>query len=216
MKRQHTQEDGFVLVFVLMLMVVLMLLGVSGIGTSIFESKMTGNNALHKQTFYEADGGTEVGISLIGQNMNCQDQGGFDASSGINTIGAGQVKFHDSRSNFYVTNNELQDPGLSDPTMVLADYTGTIPETTPDFIYNTEHGINYLRINSRNEMIKGNAFQASAGYEGRGRGSGTDGAYLVFGINSLHLGARNSETGVCLGYVPDNQFSSNPYDDCVY
>jgi hypothetical protein len=208
MKRQQASEDGFVLVYVLMLMVVLMILGVSGIGTSIFETKMASNNALHKQTFYEADGGTEVGIRLVAENMKCI--GGFSSASMTSGIGDG-INVVSGRHEFWITNNLLVDPGLPDP--FLTDTTSTKHR---DFWYNTEHGTNHLRINSKTKLTTGAAIQMSAGYEGRGRGVGTDGAYLKFDINSLHQGTRNNQSGICIGYRVDSQFSNSPYGNCVY
>ncbi len=210
MKRLQLGENGFILVYVLMLMVVLMFLGVSGISTSIFESKMAGNNAVHKQTFHEADGGTEVGIRLLAENMNCMLQGGFSPTSVSSGIGDG-IHFDATRQEFWITNNLLDDPGLPDPAI-----TTTTNAKYKDFWYSTAYGTNYLRINGKTKLTIGTAIQMSAGYEGRGRGVGTDGAYLVFDINSLHLGERNSETGICTGYRVDSQFSNSPHGDCVY
>jgi hypothetical protein len=64
-------DGGFVLVWALLLMVVLLILGVSGIGTSVFESMMTANDALHKQSFFQADGGANVAAMLIEENISC-------------------------------------------------------------------------------------------------------------------------------------------------
>ena len=78
-------EGGFILVWALLLMVVLLILGVSGIGTSIFESQMTVNDALHKQSFFQADGGANVAGVLIEENISCPI--GFTANTAANTAG---------------------------------------------------------------------------------------------------------------------------------
>jgi hypothetical protein len=83
------KEDGFVLVWALLLMVVLLILGVSGIGTSVFESMMTANDALHKQSFFQADGGVNVAARLIEENVACS--GGFGANSGANCLVKGNI-----------------------------------------------------------------------------------------------------------------------------
>ena len=185
--KQQMNEDGFVIVYSLMLTVVLMVLGVSGIGTSIFESKMAKNNALHKQTFYEADGGTEVGIRLLAENMKCI--GGFGSTFISAGIGAGQIHLDPTRKEFWITNNLLDDPGLPDPAI-----TDINDVHYKDFWYDSEHGTNYLRINGKTTLTLGSAIQMSPGYEGRGRGIGTDGAELECAINSLIQGMLNSET----------------------
>jgi hypothetical protein len=76
-------EGGFILVWALLLMVVLLILGVSGIGTSIFESFMTANDALHKQSFYQSDGGTQTAGMLIEENVSCP--GGFTPTASATT-----------------------------------------------------------------------------------------------------------------------------------
>ncbi len=70
-RRIIADEEGFILVWALLLLVVVSLLGTAGISTSIFETKMAANEALHKQTFYQADGGTENGIGLLKDNITC-------------------------------------------------------------------------------------------------------------------------------------------------
>ena len=72
------KDSGFVLVWALLLMVVLLILGVSGIGTSIFETAMTVNDTLHKQSFFQADGGANVAAMLIEENVSCSS--GFTAN----------------------------------------------------------------------------------------------------------------------------------------
>ena len=115
------------------------------------------------------------------------------------------------KSKFWMTNNELENPGLPDPSVTV-----TTDSKYKDFWYNTAYGTNYLRINGKTKLTLGAAIQMSAGYEGRGRGVGTDGAYLEFDINSLHQGTRNSESGICIGYRVDSQFSNSPYGICQY
>ena len=79
-----SSEEGFVLVFTLLLLVVLMLLGVSAINTSVFESTMSVNDALYKRAFYQADGGTEIGLKLTYDNAICtQVNGGFDEDNAL-------------------------------------------------------------------------------------------------------------------------------------
>ncbi len=58
-------ESGAALVIALMFLVILTLLGSAAIRTSLIEMEITGNQKQNKMAFYEADGGTEVGIELI-------------------------------------------------------------------------------------------------------------------------------------------------------
>ena len=65
-------------------------------------------------------------------------------------------------------------------------------------------------------MMAGASLQQLAGYEGKGKGIGNDGAFLVFDIKVERIGERNSRTGICISYQVENQFAYNPSGNCVY
>jgi Tfp pilus assembly protein PilX len=58
-------QNGVVLVAALIMLIVLTLIGLSSIGTSIFETKISGHEKFASNAFYAAEGGVEVGISRI-------------------------------------------------------------------------------------------------------------------------------------------------------
>jgi len=76
MKNDNLLENqkGVALVIALIMLLVLTLIGISGISTTTFESNIAGNARLYNLAFYIADGGLE---SFRGMVSN-----GFDLSSG--------------------------------------------------------------------------------------------------------------------------------------
>jgi len=58
-------QRGVALVIALIMLIVLTLIGLSSIGTSIFETKISGNERFSSSAFYAAEGGLEDGINRI-------------------------------------------------------------------------------------------------------------------------------------------------------
>ncbi len=58
-------EKGVALVIALIMLVVLTLIGISSISSSVFETRISGNERLGSAAFYAAEGGIKVGISRL-------------------------------------------------------------------------------------------------------------------------------------------------------
>src|SRR4030042_5124565 len=58
-------EKGVVFIAALIILIVLTLIGLSSIGTSIFETKISGHERFASNAFYAAEGGLDVGINRI-------------------------------------------------------------------------------------------------------------------------------------------------------
>ena len=58
-------QRGVALVIALIMLIVLTLIGLNSIGTSIFETKISGYERFASNAFYAAEGGLEVGIGQI-------------------------------------------------------------------------------------------------------------------------------------------------------
>lgn len=184
-----SNEDGYILVFTLLLLVVLTLLGVSAIDTSIFESSMSANDALHKRAFYQADGGSEIGIQLAFDNAVCvQTYGAFKDG------GSGTLKIND---------------------IVVSDLDFSLPQTLASTVasdgnraavYYVDGGTNNaiphtnLLFNGQVENTPGSGLQMVQGYEGLGASSAAGGSHMQYNISSHHVGARNSESLITVGW----------------
>jgi Tfp pilus assembly protein PilX len=58
-------EKGVALVIALIMLIILTFIGISSISSSVFESRISGNERVGSSAFYAAEGGVYVGISLI-------------------------------------------------------------------------------------------------------------------------------------------------------
>ncbi len=81
---QVDNEHGFVLVTAMMVLIVLTIIGIMAMQNSTTEITISGNDRIHKQTFYQADGGTELAQHVVYQNTMCLDENGFTQNSIFN------------------------------------------------------------------------------------------------------------------------------------
>ena len=58
-------EKGVALVLALIMLVILTFIGISSISSSIFETKISGNERVGSAAFYATEGGVKVGISRL-------------------------------------------------------------------------------------------------------------------------------------------------------
>ena len=206
-KSTGRNDDGFVLVWALLLMVLLLILGVSGIGTSVFESMMTANDALHKQSFFQADGGVNAAAKLIEENVACA--GGFGANLGANCLVEGNIVvegnanvgtgnrdlYSNLKTGIPATNKAgvpIEDPNPLNPLHALyrdayffynaADPTGTVLPRT-----NIKTGATVVPVaGGSSGMIMG---YAGWGYSAPGGGGARD--YSIF---SQYINVRQSQS----------------------
>jgi len=212
-KLNKTNQEGYVLVFTLLLLVVLTLLGVSAIDTSIFESNMAANDALYKRAFYQADGGTEMGMRLAYDNAICiqVNNDGFD-DSGEGTRNIGNVKVYDL--NFSLPEEEMSETPTSLEATDGVDYRDVAYYTEGLVGDDTTPHTNLL-FKSEVKFTAGSGLQMVSGYDGLGASSIGGGSHMEFEIISRHLGARNSEALVTLGWrMSTHMLNSASSSDC--
>ena len=101
-------DQGFVLVFTLMILLVLTIIGISATRTTMTELTIAGNDRVYKSTFYQADSGTELGERLVFENSICSTtKNGFTAN-----LPANYSRIGDNIIVKYLTfaQNPLEDP----------------------------------------------------------------------------------------------------------
>ncbi len=172
-------EQGFALVLAMMIMVILTLIGLSATRTSQIEIRISGNERVSRKTFYAADGGTEVGVELLEENISCPEGFSSNTAAGTRTIVGTEVLTLD----FWRQETAPEDEYPSDDMRDI-----TIPRQTEDLVPHTN-----LSIFGVPELSTGSAIQIAAGYEGKGKGFAGGGAEIVYDIHSQHLGASASE-----------------------
>ncbi|MBW1720251.1 MAG: hypothetical protein JRJ43_11985 [Deltaproteobacteria bacterium] len=66
----RSNEKGSALVLSVLILLLLTIIGIAATNTSTIEILISGNDKVHKMAFHQAEGGTEVGIELLEQNIS--------------------------------------------------------------------------------------------------------------------------------------------------
>ncbi|MFT5697823.1 MAG: Tfp pilus assembly protein PilX [Desulforhopalus sp.] len=196
-------EEGFVLVVALMMLLVLSIIGALATNSTITELSISGNNKVHKQTFYQADGATELAQHLMYHNAICETtSGGFSTSS----IGA-NIFFTDTS---FSSNKETAGlyTTISDTARTVVFYPDNVQDDT------TRH-TNVLNT-SKVIVNPGSSLAMVSGYDGSDVSS-VGGTSKSFTIASQHLGHVNSESILQVQWQINNSvLASASAFDCEY
>lgn len=177
-------QNGSALIIAIMFLLMVTIIGIAAMNTSTTEVQIATNDNLHKLTFYEADGGTEIGQEMIEINFPCWV--GFPSS--VTTIGDVVI----DEPAIWTNNDEpsADYPSDSERDFHYPAYSAgdSVPHTN-------------VRIFGGLEGLKGGAFQMAAAYEMRGKALGAGGAAWVYEIHSQNVRpARNAEAVVRIKY----------------
>lgn len=198
-------EKGFVLIASLLVLLILVIIGVAALNTTTIELQIAGNEKVHKETFYAAEAGAELGIEVMMQNLSCPD--GF-ASSGSDSSGViidnldGMTRVYERGGNSLILYQEVS------PTIAEVCAVNSISDTSGNFediafpITNLTTGVqaSYLYVGGQTEMGFGSSLQMAAAYEGKGKSAAGGGVFKVYDIYSKHEGRNNSQSIVQLGW----------------
>lgn len=186
-------DKGFVLITALLIMVVLTIIGIAATTNTSLELQIAGNDKVHKQAFYGAEGAAILGVELLEQNLNCPTGFKSGAMPDWTTI---------EPTNYIAVNNSSLDfarnPPSATPSDILdndkADINFPLAFTdsaTPD---------SYLMIGGAATMLPGGSLQMAAGYEGVGKSAAGGGIARFYDIYARHQGADNSQSIIILGW----------------
>jgi hypothetical protein len=177
---QPSGEQGSVLiVVVVMLLALLVVSGVSILSAVISEKRIAVNLHLNKMAFYEADGGAQLGIQLIEDNIYHKGRRDGETVEGV-TIDDGD---------FYMN------PALPEDVVPCRDNRVAHfpdPDSDPPFTRIMVGGVTSLSTGSAILMLNG--------YGSAGRNAAGKGAWVTYNIRSQHVGHRESESIVDLFY----------------
>lgn len=194
-QRLTTNEDGFVLIVAMMIMVVLSFIGIFATSTSMIELQIAGNDRLAKNAFYRSDGGVQAGIEMIEQNLNCAN--GFStAVTAIGGLDIMDVKF--------AYDEEMKDVAGATASVLLDDIPSDtirairIPNDPNNRVDTAPH--TNLAAWGVTRLLPGNAIQMVAGYEGKGKGVASGGSIIEYDLLSQHVGINNSEAQIQTTY----------------
>jgi hypothetical protein len=173
MKQIRNNEQGFVLILALVMLVVLTIIGIAATNTTIIELQISGNDKTAQMAFYGADAGNELAKELIEQAIEERGLLNLDEGSPVKVF-----------NNDFFLNEELDpNPNLDSPT------SAANRDAELDF----DRGLTRLRIGGLPGLAAGGAIQMAAGYEGVGKSAAGGGSWVLYTIRSRHESVNNSQ-----------------------
>ena len=178
----HNNEKGSALIISVLILLLLTVIGIAATNTSTIEILISGNDKAHKMAFHQADGGIEVGIELLEQNIMLA---GFD-STDLASLG---------------------DVNVTSPNLYLNDVPGMPSDSNRDaylpgnYAGNDPHTNLSIGINAKGYPLSGGAIQMAAGYEGKGKSAAGGGGYVAYDIWSQRIEMGNSEDTILLKWL---------------
>lgn len=187
-------EEGFVLVIALVMLVLLSLLGIFALNTTDVELQIAGNDKASKMTFYKADGGVQAASELLEQNLGCPN--GFSTNTPFTIQGVdiydGQMAYHEVLGDTPNSPTTVDDvPSDTYRSVRIHDDGPTGNDTDPH---------TNIVAWGNTEYLPGSALQMAAGYEGKAKGAAGAGAIIRFELQSQHLGKGNSEARIAANW----------------
>ena len=178
------EETGSAMTVALIILVLLTIIGHMATRSTTTEVMIASNDMRFKETFYIADGATDLGSELLEQNIACP--------TGFNNLSRGapgliEVQTADFWRNMAVPATTPSDTNRDfyispDPNNPLgAGYAGTAPRIN-------------VRMAGNTQFSTGSALQVAAGYEGKGKATGAGGAYIVYDQYTQHIGRFNTQS----------------------
>ena len=176
----NDNENGYILVTSLLLLLVLTLIGMAAINTSTVENMLSGNIRLRERNVSNADAGLDISARVINHLVNEGDQKGFADIVGDATLETElRTRFFDCDTN--------EDPN-PDVSYAVDDPGGNNVNVDIDKMYN---------------KWGNDAIEFAAGYEGLGK-RGASGFKTFYRINAISSGLASSEAevGSIYQYIP--------------
>ena len=93
-KKKVNNEQGFVLIASLMMLMVLMIIGIAATNTTNIELQISGNDKLNKQTFYQAEAAVNEAVQIIMENpADHKNSATWLLADGVVTVGPSGNEF---------------------------------------------------------------------------------------------------------------------------
>jgi Tfp pilus assembly protein PilX len=191
-----TNDDGYVLVGALLILLLLVLIGISATTSTTLELQIAGNDRIRKETFYRADGGTQLAARLVEENLGAP--GGFTALDANNVLQDPLTPnntilisppFTFSENDDATRNETSVSDGVRDIAYFPDGYNPLLPNAIPH---------TNIIMDGVTSTTAGSGLQMLSGYEGKGKGTAGGGGQILYTIYSQHMGRSQSESVVAV------------------
>ena len=212
-------ENGFVLVTGLLILVILTLIGLAATRNTSVELQIAGNDRITKETFYVAEADDILSTEILEQSFACPTGFTKDGTTagGVNFAEIeGTIRIFErrmDRTNTSTAGSAMNRLSLHRNAPLEAD---SFDITNPGFYIGNESEADgllpypifdsggteftYLYIAGEIRMLPGAALQMAAGYEGKGKGAGGGGVGKIMDMYSAARGAVDSKAYVAQGW----------------
>ncbi|MBV5327053.1 MAG: hypothetical protein JZU65_05355 [Chlorobium sp.] len=190
-------EDGYVLVGALLILLLLVVIGISATTSTTLELQIAGNDRVRRETFFQADGGTQLAARLIEESLGTP--GGFTALDVSNRLNG-------SNNTILIVDTTLSenDNVARDETSVFDDMAvgggrdiAYFPDGYNPLLPNAIPHTNII-MDGVTSTTAGSGQQMLSGYEGKGKGTAGGGGQILYTIYSQHMGRSQSESVVAV------------------
>jgi len=175
-------NNGYVLITSLLLLLVLTIVGMSAIGTSTIENVLSGNIRLKERNLSKAEAGADISTAVVERSLREEDFVGFA--------------------------NIVKDTNLPNE-LAVDDFNSDEADTNPDVSFAIDNDAgdpDNVNVDIDKMMVSwmfGTSIEFASGYDGIGK-SGGSGFYAYHRINSTGSGRAqsSSDVGQIYRYVP--------------
>jgi Tfp pilus assembly protein PilX len=194
LKNSLKNENGFALLGTLLILVLLIIIGLVASTNTNLELQIAGNDRIHKETFYQADGGAQIGIRLVEESVG--NAGPFTTLNADSTLRDpvnpnNTILVVDTQVAINAVMNRFATSGIHNWNRDLAYFPGGYNAATAA----TDPHTNII-VDGATTTVAGAGLQMIAGYEGKGKGTAGGGTQILYSIYSQHVGRVQSESTV--------------------
>ncbi|CAK8714096.1 PilX N-terminal [Candidatus Electrothrix gigas] len=206
-KMYSENDEGFVLVAALLILLVLTVMGIAVNRNTMTEWRIAMNDRQHKETFYSADAASELAAEILEQSVAClgfSDNGVILAGKKAGKKEEMHVYVEPGSGGFWRNYNDNNVPVPEDDTArdlvfpAVRDGNGDYDAAATN---DPKHPHANIVMRGNTQLTPGSAIQMAAGYEGTAKGLGSGGASLVYDIKVYQKGVNNAVSAVCTKYL---------------
>jgi hypothetical protein len=215
----NSNEDGFVMIASLLILLVLTLLGIAVNKNTTTEWQISMNDRLHQEAFYSADAAAELAVEVVAQSLACPPQACANppcpdvilkapGAAGYDLAVLDPTFLQDFANLSKGGGTTVNIPSDDDRDMVFpAIFNGT--GFDKDATDQQQHA--NINLGGDTKLTEGSAIQMAAGYEGLGKGLGSD-VTFVYDIKVQQIGKNGSVSVICTQY----RLKGLPCNDQIY
>jgi Tfp pilus assembly protein PilX len=198
-------EDGYVLVGALLILLLLIVIGIAATTSTVMEIQIAGSDRTHKETFYAADGGTQVGSELVEQAIFDFPSVTLPTMAGVAYVEIDKDGKPDNNppGQLFVATNYSQlflNPDVDPNNLTSANRTAYFSYGVDDSVGTTIPRTD-IWVGGHPQQNVGGALQQLAGYEGKGKGAAGGGGSRLYEIHSKSYGNNNSESWLVVEWL---------------